>query len=476
MNSFPAGYQRRTTALQVISSLTTALALFAVFRVAADRLSADWIGVWSLVQGLFVVARISDSSAGANISRVIAVRLKNGTQLDLKNFIIGAVLIAGLPSLFLALLLTPCIGWYMASQFGDRVSVHQLWILTVLGMVNAAVMSIANILLAVCEGLFLLNFKSWVVIFGNIAGLAAVIPLIIGTGPAGIALVYILAGATQLSFAIVKLTRLARKEESIESSRIRAHVQSMWRENLQLSLASLIRLSFEPATKFMLSLFAPLAVIANFELALRVTTQVRVVFQSALQPLLAIGARDGDNCDGELRTVFLRNDSILAPLSIGAMVAQVLGSSAVQLIGLGSRDYTFVVFFALLAVGNALNTMGLSGYYWQLTSGSLSPLVRVQFIMAVLNVMIGALAVATHSAAWVVAGYSAAFAYGGLVSRSFLRSIWSVRSVVSITVVGIIGLASTKLASVGNPYALAATGCLVMVASLVLVRSRLRGD
>lgn len=430
-------YQRRTSTLVIASSLSTAVTLFATFRFTAQLASVEWIGVWSLVQGLFLVARVGDSGAGNNITRFTAVRVKDGTSLDLRNLTTAALLIASLPSVILAVVATPLIGLYVTARFGDELTRSGLWTIVGLALLFSVCAALSNVLLAICEGMFALNFKSTVVISANFVGLCVLVPLLTIAGPTGIGWVYVVIAATQLVLVSARITWLIRSVKAVQRLSVREHISQLWRENLHLSGIALIRLSFEPVTKLFLSLFAPLALVALFELALRVTTQIRIVVQSALQPLLALGARPAEEAHAAMHDIFVKNDRVLSALALGGLITQILAAPAVEWLGLGTHDAIFVVFFALLAAGNAINIMGLSGYYWQLTSGSLWPLVKVQAVMGIANIVIGGLGLALRSAVIVVLAYSVVFAYGGLVTRAYLRDVpRSTKVITTLLVVG----------------------------------------
>lgn len=407
----------------VVSSVTTALSLFVIFRITATLASVQWIGVWALVQGLFLLARVSDSGAGANITRVVAVRVKNSQPLDLRNLTIAAFTIASAPSTIISALSAPLIGVYISTKFGHLLDPGTLWAVVWIGLATAITAALAGVLMAIPEGMFELNRKSGIVIAGNIVGAIAVAPMIKVAGPAGIAWAGLLTNATQLLLAGWRVKVLCAAERPATLHEVRAEIRSLWRENLHLSGVALVRLSFEPATKFLLSLFAPLSAIANFELALRFTSQIRVVAQAGLQPLLAVGARSQDVKDETMHSTFVRNDRALVALSLGGLVVQILAAPLVEWLGFGTYSDSFTVFVAILAAGNAVNITGLAGYYWQLASGDLYPLLRVQVIMAVINVGIGILGMRIESAPVVVASYALAFAFGGSLARSFLTAL-----------------------------------------------------
>lgn len=437
------GYQRRTSVLVVVSSVTTALSLFAIFRVTAALASVQWIGVWALVQGLFLLARVSDSGAGANITRVVAVRAKDSDRLDLRNLTIASFAIASGPSTVMSVLSAPLIGAYISAKFGQQLDPGTLWAMVWIGLASAVTAALAGVLMAIPEGMFELNRKSVIVIAGNVVGVAAIVPLVGVVGPSGIAWAAVLTNATQLMLAGWRVVGLCAAEPPVSLRGVRAEIRSLWRENLNLSGVALLRLSFEPTTKVILSLFAPLSAIANFELALRFTSQIRAVAQAALQPLLAVGARSKAPENTTMQAVFARNDRALVALSLGGLIVQILAAPLVEWLGFGTYSDSFTVFVAILAAGNAVNITGLAGYYWQLASGDLYPLLRVQAIMAVINVGIGTIGLRIESAQLVVASYALAFAFGGSVARSFLTDL-SVRARLASPL--LICLASTSVA------------------------------
>ena len=243
MNRDIAGYQRRTTILLVASSLTTALALFAVFRVTAEAVTASWIGAWSLLQGLFLVARVSDSGAGNNISRVIALRMKEGLELDLRNFSVASLLIASGPSIALTLATAPLIGIYITHQFENDLPSNQLWTLVWLALLTSIITAVSNILLAICEGAFELNYKSTVTILANAVGVMSIGPLLHAAGPAGIGWTYAVMSATQLLLGITRVAMLAAHAPKVRASAVIENARALWRENLHLSGIAVIRLS-----------------------------------------------------------------------------------------------------------------------------------------------------------------------------------------------------------------------------------------
>jgi hypothetical protein len=197
-------------------------------------------------------------------------------------------------------------------------------------------------------------------------------------------------------------------------------VRGMWAQNAQLSLIAFLRLTFEPVTKLLISATAGLAIVAAFDLALRISTQLRIFMQALVQPLLLLGARSKEPLDVEAMAQFERMDGLLDKIGRSMVKIQVAAGPVLSLVGFGVINRNFLIFSAILAIANQLNTVGLVGYYYQLSSGSMAPLVRIQAAMALLNVSLASMAAWMSSAAGVVISYAAAIAYGGLASASLI--------------------------------------------------------
>ncbi len=198
----------------------------------------------------FLIARISDSGAGNNISRFIAVRVKAGDTLDLRNITIASLIITTAPSILLTLVTAPIIGLFVTAQFGSDLARADLWALAWLGLLNSVLAAAANILLAICEGVFQLNYKSIVVISSNAVCIIALVPLLHVAGPAGLGWVYVVLSGTQLFLAALRVTKLVRTEPSLRYTSVNQLIRGLWRENLHLSGIALVRLCFEPVTNF----------------------------------------------------------------------------------------------------------------------------------------------------------------------------------------------------------------------------------
>ncbi|WP_143536676.1 hypothetical protein [Rhodococcus sp. 05-2254-6] len=416
---------RRGALTSVASAIISALSLFAIFRISIEIYTAALIGCWALIQGLFLVARVADTGAGSNVTRVLASKRLEQRLLPLWPLIRAALSITTVPVMLISAALVFPITWYVTSRFGEDIPAEQILQLAILSATYSIFSCSATIVLSIVEGLGRLDLKNYVNIWGNALILIIAYPALSNFGPAGLGIVYSVMSLTQFLAALFVVNKAYRRARDAATDMEKVGyvgiVRALWKENLKLSYIAILRLSFEPVTKLLLSLVADLQSIAAFELAIRVTTQVRTVVQAASQPLLVAGSGHKPSHDRAIvENVFWKYNALIA-ISTGVLIElQILGAPVLAILGLGSISVNFIIFFAILVVANALNSVGLPGYFLQVSSGKLEPLTRIHLVMAICNLLLGGLGAVTLGAVGVVLGYGVAFSVGGILCLKLL--------------------------------------------------------
>lgn len=436
----------------VIASLSTAGALFATFRAGIAHGSVAVVGCWALFQGIFVVSRIADSGAGANLTRWTAEMCVLRLFPGLNRTIGAGLLLSTVPVALLGAALVYPATWFVSSRYAGQFSDTEFVLLALFSLTFAVFSSAATVLLSVIEGLGRLVLRSYIVVVSGVVGMAVVWPLTAIDPVAGLGLTYVLMSGVQLVGAVGAAAVLRRRVTRIADTSLRQIMGALWRETWHLSGVGLLRLTFEPTSKILLSFVGSLNDIAAFELALRISTQSRVLLQAALQPLLVAGARKGGPLGGTQQQFFVRAAQLAGHASVFLLVVQVVMAPVLSFIGFGSVSQPFLVFFSLLVAANTVNSLGLPGYFLQLSSGEIVPLLKIQGWMSVIN-LAGAAALGwTVGPVGVVLSYCAAFAFGGaaclsIEARVLQRSVWSLlRSIPRMDLIGIIATVSLGLA------------------------------
>lgn len=375
--------------------------------------------MWALSQSLFVVSRLPDAGVSNNLARRVAAEQKSGTGVRPRNLVVSASVLSVAPAAMLTVLSLYPIHFVLLKANSDSISPQEVWILTVSGAVSACLTSALGIFQATLDGLGGMRSRGLGMFSANVIGLGVGSEILMSGGPGSLGVAYVALNTIQTSFvgvlALRGMSKAERGRTFPSKFNVRTLIRQMWRENLALLGIAAIRLTFEPLMKVVAGFVAPLAVVAALDLALKVTTQARVFAQSALQPILIVGARRR----GEAST--LRDRSLIAKVARnGAYVAFATFIFEIGSVGiladlvLGSREESFLWILLLLGVGSALNQLGLVAQLDELAGGNVSALLGLHVQMSLI-VAVGAAASFALSQWWpAVLGFSIAFSYAGL--------------------------------------------------------------
>jgi hypothetical protein len=417
--------RRGSSITSVLASATSGLAVFVIFRATADLASLNILGCWALLQGIFVATRLADSGAGANITRRIAAARNCGEPYKLSRFFSAGLLLSVVPVCLLSLATAVPAYLYVQSRCADSLTPATLNSLTMCAAATTGMASLASLTLALVEGCGLVSPRNIITILANIVVLILAFPAISCFGIIGTALLYIVMYAAQIIGSLAVLSRRPKHPEAMHQMPIRQLLASLWKENLTLTGIGVVRISFEPVTKGFMSWVAGPSSIAFLDLAIKVTGQVRVLQQAWMQPVFVRAARSGIAVSRDLAREFLGLESLVLRSSSILIGVQVVAGPGLSYLALGRFNPEFCSYYLMLALANHFNATGLPGYFFQLSSGDLGPLLKIQLRMAALNLTIGIVGLALSSRTMILSAYSLAFLYGGVASGQLLRQVRS---------------------------------------------------
>jgi len=405
----------------IMASATSATTLLVIFRLSVEETSVSAVGVWALLQGLFIVTRVAGTGLGANITRHVAVVTRHKGTLQLRPLLQASLLLGTVPVVALSLIcFLPIVG-FVTRRYADVVSSQEIALLGLACVFSGILSTLALTLLAICEGAGNLSVVNLVVITSYVFGLGTIYPALLVFDVVGIGVTYVVMAVTQFVLAAILVVRYKRRLCVAESCTTTRDVLHQLRvESTQLTTVGMLRLSFEPVTKLVLSFVGGLPALAVFDLALRIATQMRVLVQAGSQPLLVYAARAGTAERAEISRTFGLGQSFVSRLAIMTFTVALVAAPALSVVGLGRLEKTFTLYFGVLAFGNALNSLGLMGYFFQLSSGALRPLLQIHFHMAMINLSAGLLLGYLFNGTGVVVGYAMTLGYGGLCASRLL--------------------------------------------------------
>jgi O-antigen/teichoic acid export membrane protein len=253
----------------------------------------------------------------------------------------------------------------------------------------------------------------------NISLIAAGFIFIPKMGDAGLGAAYVAYGVCLIALmGVGTCFSSTRYRSTAPVPSMRAIITSSLSFNVQLLAIGFFRLLLDPVSKLLIGTFSGLDLIATFDLASKVTTQVRVMFSSAAQAILPMASRELHGLDGSLQKALRSWNTRISKWSLYVSAGSVMGSGILSMIAFGHVNERFILYFGLLSLANSINTFGLVGYYVDLGSANLAGLLRIHAVMGGENVLLGVLLGWMFGGTGVVVAASIALIHSGLACLS----------------------------------------------------------
>ena len=419
----------------VVGSLSTAVSLFLIFRFAVIFAGVEALGVWSLLQGVMVFSRISDVGAGTNLTRLIAVQVGEHGAANFRVHLATGMLLSTFPTLILGLIVVLASAELLHFGYPNlSIPRNQLSTLIWSSFLVAVLQSLGNLVAGCLDGYGRMFERGIFMAVANGVTIPVSYILIREYGVVGIGFSYIFLAGLFLLGSASYLLLLNFRQSAIPMSNVLSVARASWKVSVGMIYIGVLRLIFEPTSKILIGEFGGLHAVAVFDLANRVTAQIRMLLSSASQSLLPLLARHESADVQSSRSTLLDWSSLLERWAWYAFGLEILSAPLLSHLAFGEWNANFGIYFLSMGLANTLNAFGLTAYYSEVARGYLGSLVRIHIIMAILNVFFGALLGVVIGAYGVVIASAVSIAYGGLacLRLSQVESTRSIRSFFSL--------------------------------------------
>lgn len=269
----------------IIQVVVSAVALFVTYWLMMRALTVAEIGLWSLILGTTMVARLSELGLGAGVLRFVAADLAMNDPRRAARTVGMAACAATLLVGLLALAIAPLLHGYLLAI--NPVTRHPaIGLLLPAALISVVMGTAGNVMFAVLDGCQRMDLRAGLQIMGSLIQLGATWYVLPRWGLTGLGLVQVLqAGVILLSgaaAAAVLLRRPLGDYLGFDQSRFGELV----RYGGSLQLAAIAQLLFEPLLKVLLATHSGLTLTGYFDMANRIVLQFRSLVVAAYSALI----------------------------------------------------------------------------------------------------------------------------------------------------------------------------------------------
>jgi O-antigen/teichoic acid export membrane protein len=407
----------RNASFAMAQVVLSAAALLVTYWLLMRALPIAEIGLWSLVVGTTLVARLSEMGLGAGVLRFVAGDLAAERPQDAARSVGMAGLAVTVLVAAMALALQPLLLGYLlgVTPAALHPAVAALLPAALLGVVLTAA---GNVFLAAIDGCQRMDLRAGLQIGSSLIQLGMTWYVLPRWGVAGLGLVQVVQAGSLLVFGLATMAWLLRRPLRDYLGFERGRFKELLLYGGGLQVAAIAQLLFEPLLKVLLTSYSGLALTGYFDMANRIVLQFRSVIvaaYSALVPHVA-ALSGGDGIAPErLRAIYHEASVLLLYVVLPFFACLAAGLPLALTVWKGQFDPVFLG-VALLQCGAWLvNVLSLPAYLLNVGTGQLRWNIAGHAVMGLVTLALGPLLGNWLGGSAVLALGAAALAAGSLV-------------------------------------------------------------
>lgn len=394
--------------------LVSTLLLFILYRALVAHIGADGVGIWSLVLASGAISRLAELGFTVGVVKFVAGAVGRGDrERAASDVCLGALAVGLLLAVGVALVFA-VFDFAIAFAVDAPEARAAARGLLPIAMLSLWLSGIAGVFLSGIDGCQRMDLRSVIVTAGTTVNVAAALALVGPFGLQGVAWAHLGQSVFVLALAGLVLARVLPLSSVSVRDWSWPRVRAFLGYGVNVQIAALMMLLFEPTTKVLLGRFGGLAEVGYYEMANGFVTRARGLIVAAYQAMVpAVAAGDGESV--AVSRLYLRAQALLAfllPTMFALVAAAVPVVSAVLL---RRQDDQFSRMAWLVCAGWAVNTMAVPAYFSSLGTGRLRWNTIGHIVLGLLNALLAS--VLGLIAGWqgVITGSVLALAIGSIV-------------------------------------------------------------
>lgn len=381
----------RNATFSVVQMVLGGVLLLLTYLVMMRFLTIAEIGLWSLIVGSTLLARLAELGLGAGVLRFVAGDLAAGRSASAARTIgmgtITATLLVGIP----ALLAQPYIHAYLLTI--TPAALHP----AVAALLPPALLSVvlgtsANVIVSAIDGCQRIDLRAWLQIGSGLVQLVLTALVLPRWGLNALGQVQLAQAVFLLVAGLVVLASLLRCRPGAYFGYDGARFRELLKFGGGMQLGAIPTLLFDPLIRVLLTTYSGLTLTGYFEMANRIVTRFYVIAIAplgALTPHVASASLDGSGEREEVRKIYGESFSLLLFLQLPYYACLAAAMALVLTLWKGQFDHLFLAVALLQLLGAFAKSLAVPAYMIYLGTGRLRWNILSQFVTCLLGLVLG---------------------------------------------------------------------------------------
>ncbi len=372
-----------------LQSVVVAATLFFLYRFLLKTIPVEHIGIWSVIFAAASIGKLAEMGVSAGVVKFVAAALARSEEEEAAKSIQTAATATSVGiglCMLLAYASSPLyLSWLVGKAHMDVAS-------SVLGLALLSfwLSSVASVFQSALDGCHRMDSRSMLNIATTLLHFVLCLAFTPSWGLWGLGLSQIIQALVTLVGNQLMLRRYLPSIGFRFWGWNTLHFRALLRYGLNAQLASVsITLLSEPITKAFITNFGGLGMVAYYDMATRMISQLRSVVLSAFQAMVPMVSHLHENNREQLRELYVRASQSMSLVALPLFGAIAAFAPYISLIWIGRVESVFVYSSSVLAAGWCLNTLIVPAYMINLGTGQLSWNTRSHIVIGIVNSLAG---------------------------------------------------------------------------------------
>ncbi|MFT3737373.1 MAG: oligosaccharide flippase family protein [Breznakibacter sp.] len=384
---------RKRTIVNIITSggqvALIGVIYYFLYKYLLDELGVELLGVWSVVMSTSSIANIADLGIATSMVRFVALydhrkNLARIPQLIFTGFMFNIVIF--IPS---CLIIWP-IAYFALGNVVEIEYVSLARQLLPFSLLCVLLNSLSGVYGSLLDGFRQNYIRNSIFTFSSFVFLLLAIWSVKQFGLIGIVWAQVFQSFLSLVLCIFFAIRVIQFNPFrwAWSKRI---FKEIFNYGIKFQLTSITGILNEPVTKMLMSKFGGLAFTGYFEMANKLIMQIRGVVVSANQSLMPLLVKENERSQGNQKRFSMLSLSFVGVFVVSLFflsLVNILGS-CISMIWIGYDEKIFIDVLLFISLSMFINLLSAPSYFYLLSVNRLNPIIVSQFLMAIINLVIG---------------------------------------------------------------------------------------
>lgn len=391
------------------------LLLFVLYRALIAHIGADGVGIWSLVLASGAISRLAELGFTVGVVKFVAGAIGRGDrERAASDVCLGALAVGLLLALGVALVFA-VFDFAIAFAVDKPEARAAARGLLPIAMASLWLSGVAGVFLSGIDGCQRMDLRSVIVTTGTAVNVAAALALVGPFGLRGVAWAHLGQSLFVLLAAACTLARMLPLRQVSVHGWTWPQVRAFVSYGVNVQIAALMMLLFEPTTKVLLGRFGGLTVVGYYEMANCFVTRARALIVAAFQAMVPAVAAGSERDANAAIWLYGRAQTLIAFMLPALFAVVAAAAPAVSALVLRRHDPAFCLVAWLLCAGWAINTITVPAYLSNMGTGRLRWNTISHVVMGLLNLALASAFGMLFGWYGVVAGSVLALAIGSLI-------------------------------------------------------------